>query len=261
MERKYERSPEEMKYKTLKVKLNTVSKYLEEISHNLTYLQHQVIGIKSNQSHEIKKVVISKAQTDVNTYPVQKNEEQNLVFINQNGLININKTILTDYLLNSLKQWNVKNEPLAFMHIGKSGGTSFRGGLLNAKHDLGCRLKGTTDINIWVNYSCPGQIPCVCNSHYDWTVIQKLKSKGMTVKVLTLLRDPIKRMISHFYFSKTLGWTKGKDIRHQNFSDYLNDTASMLDTRDVWQDGQVSIITCVANFFIYSKFCKYVFDV
>ena len=162
-----------------------------------------------------------------------------IVHISPSGEVAVNNTLLIKYLNNSLRKWDYKNEVIAFMHIGKNGGTSFRKGLISAKHDSGCLLKDTGNVNKPKSYPCPGQVPCVCNRHYDWTVIQKMETHGVKVATVALLRHPVERSISHFYFAQTLPWTKGTVMRQQSISQYLRDPQSMLNTRDIWQDGQV----------------------
>ena len=165
--------------------------------------------------------------------------EDMIVHISPNGDVEINKTVLLKHLRNSLRKWNYENESIAFMHIGKNGGTSFRGGLTKAQQDNGCRLKSVGSVAKQERHPCPGMVPCVCNRHYDWTVIDDLESRGVKVATVALLRHPVKRATSHFYFAQTLPWTKQAAIRKQSLSQYLADPHSMLDTRDVWQDGQV----------------------
>lgn len=75
-------------------------------------------------------------------------------------------------------------------------------------------------------------------THFDWSGVEKLKNP----EVVVLLRDPVSRAVSHFYFSRLLRWTKALAIRNQTLSEYLHDCQSMLDTRDIWQDGQASIM-------------------
>jgi hypothetical protein len=118
---------------------------------------------------------------------------------------------------------NDRFDIVAFMHIGKNGGTSFRP-LLTAA--LNKRY---------------GSVTCECGRHFDWTVISKHQSQGKQVAPVVLLRDPTSRAVSHFYFARTLSWTQGMRIRTQTLSEYLEDPQSMLETRGVWQDGQAAV--------------------
>ena len=38
-----------------------------------------------------------------------------------------------------------------------------------------------------------------------------------------------------------MSWTADSRMRNQTLSEYLNDPVSMLETRDVWQDGQAGV--------------------
>ena len=73
-------------------------------------------------------------------------------------------------------------------------------------------------------------------SHFDWSYIEE---KFPDEQIVTLLREPVSRAISHFDFMKSLSWTNGLPIRSQNMSQFLKDPSSMLDCRGLWQDGQV----------------------
>ena len=74
--------------------------------------------------------------------------------------------------------------------------------------------------------------------HFDWSYIEE---KFPDEQIVTLLREPVSRAVSHFDFMKSLSWTKGLPIRSQNMSQFLKDPVSMLDCRGLWQDGQVKI--------------------
>ena len=84
-------------------------------------------------------------------------------------------------------------------------------------------------------------IPCFCKDHFDWSPIEPLHRAGVGMAPISVMRDPVERAISHFYFCKTLPWTAGMRIRTQSLSEYLADPESMLETRDVWQDGQAGV--------------------
>ena len=113
----------------------------------------------------------------------------------------------------------------AFMHIGKNAGSSFRRGLIGATdHVTGERL------------------PCApCSTHYDFSFIEDDVVKGRLLPV-AVLRHPVDRAISHFYFARTLSWTAGNPIRTETLEEYLDDPQTMLETRGVWQDGQAAVL-------------------
>jgi Sulfotransferase family len=130
---------------------------------------------------------------------------------------------------------------LMFLHIGKNGGTSFDHVAKKIAKDL--------QFSIYIG-----------NKHYDWSRVEKIQreqalyqngnlrdvtgSKNDTVQVVTILRDPVARAISHYWFYRKMSWTKGMTIREQTLSQYLfspNNTQNLLATRDIWQDGQAAV--------------------
>lgn len=108
--------------------------------------------------------------------------------------------------------------PVVFLHIGKSGGTSFDGVVGPIIHSLRGRYVG--------------------NRHFDWSFIQKIPDADVVV----MLRNPVARTISHFYFSKTKSWAIDKQLSKLSLEKYLHDPRSMLEYRDVWRDGAASIV-------------------
>lgn len=113
-------------------------------------------------------------------------------------------------------KWD-KTKYLAFIHIGKNGGTSFDSTLAPIVRNLSGRYIG--------------------RQHFDWSQL----SLYPVSDVVLMLRDPVSRAISHFYFSRTLSWTKDSEIRNESLWEYLHDPRTMLETRDVWQDGQAGV--------------------
>ena len=144
-----------------------------------------------------------------------------------------------------------------FFLVGKAGGTSFREALLHSRLKTGCQWRAVEYVNKSLSTSCPGDVFCVCARHFDWTVIQCMCDEGVQVAPLVLLRDPIRRAVSHFYFMKTLPWSEGTRMRNQTLSEFLNDPASMLESRDVWQDGQAAVSwlsgTHIGNFVFFNS--------
>lgn len=82
-------------------------------------------------------------------------------------------------------------EKIVFLHIGKAGGTSFDG-------MMGKALNGRKSY--------------VGGMHFDWTYIMERFPTG---EVVTMLREPVSRAVSHFNFMKKLSWTKGMAIRSE----------------------------------------------
>ena len=123
----------------------------------------------------------------------------------------------------TLRRWN-KVHPFMFLHIGKNGGTSFDKVMRPIISKLGGRYIG--------------------NRHFDWSYIETIKNPDVVV----LLRDPVSRSVSHFHFSRKKRIFK---INSSSLAEYLHNPQDMLESRDVWQDGQASVMwltgTHVAN--------------
>ena len=78
----------------------------------------------------------------------------------------------------------------------------------------------------------------VGNAHFDWSYINHYYPND---NVLTILRDPVERAVSHFEFMKRLPWTSKMAIRHQSIGQFLLDPESMMANRGCWQDGQAAV--------------------
>ena len=111
-------------------------------------------------------------------------------------------------------------QPLVFLHIGKTGGTSFDDVMSRVAKDLDRKYFG--------------------RCHFDWSYIAK--NFGLDASVLTIFRHPVDRSISNFHFSKRCAWTEGMKIRNQTMEEYLNDLDSMQGTREIWMDGQAGVM-------------------
>lgn len=122
--------------------------------------------------------------------------------------------------------------PLAFIHVGKTGGTSFDA----AMQDKLCPTKMVSRLPVrWcekLNRKYFG------HQHYDYSYMDTLPVRP---DVLMLLRHPVDRAISHFYFSQTLSWTENLKMRHMTLTEYLHDPQEMLLTRHLWCDGCAAV--------------------
>ena len=123
----------------------------------------------------------------------------------------------------TLRRWN-KGHPFMFLHIGKNGGTSFDKVMRPIISKLGGRYIG--------------------NRHFDWSYTETIKNPDVVV----LLRDPVSRSVSHFHYSRKKRIFK---MASSSLTEYLHNPQDMLESRDVWQDGQASVMwltgTHVAN--------------
>ena len=90
-----------------------------------------------------------------------------------------------------LPKWDHRTK-FAFIHIGKTGGTSF---------DAGMRK--------WLNINLLNTKLFIGKRHFDWSYYQNLKDESLQeIHALTWLRNPIDRAISHFNFMKQLSWER-----------------------------------------------------
>ena len=161
-----------------------------------------------------------------------------LLLLDTNGNVILNKSI-QELWQQPLSQWDYKNEILAFLHIVKSGGTSFDASLYRSVHEAECRIECRKYITTLENRTCPSYLPTLCKSHFDWTTIEEMEHDRIKMAPLMMLRNPLDRVASHFYVARKMSETKGNKIRQQNFSEFLRDVESMMETRQVWYDGQV----------------------
>lgn len=117
------------------------------------------------------------------------------------------------------RQQGTQDHLLVHLHIGKNGGTSLDSLGRRLATETGRQFKG--------------------HAHFDWSAIESLPPK--TTDVITMLRNPVNRAVSHYYFARTLSWTRGRPIRNMTLTEYLQDKAEMLQTRTIWFDGQAGV--------------------
>ena len=167
----------------------------------------------------------------------------------KNGSLILHRSL--DRLTEPLRKWKPRKESLAFIHIGKSGGTSFDKALNNSVLKKNqCKLKCSRNLqNLKKRQdNCPEIKSIFCGKHFDWTPIDATEKKGHNVAPVVLIRHPIERVVSHFYYARTISWTGNKKIRSQTLTEYLNDVESMIDTHIIWYDGQVCLSVAVLFF-------------
>lgn len=91
-----------------------------------------------------------------------------------------------------------------FLHIVKCGGTSFDRTMKPIIDRLGMKYRGS--------------------SHFDHSWIDFKYRDQKRPKVVTLLRDPIDRIISNFHHAKTLEVFQNSPIINQTIEEYIQDT-------------------------------------
>ena len=139
-----------------------------------------------------------------------------------------------------LHKWNYRKEVLFFMHIVKSSGTSLGHSLRQSYHNDGCHVSCTHSFKQLANQTCASDLKVHCGGHFDWGQVDKLEEAELKTAPITLIRNPVDRAVSHFYYVHQKPWYKHMKMYHQNFSDYIRNPESMMQSRHVWFDGQVS---------------------
>ena len=168
----------------------------------------------------------------------------NLILLDDRGQVVLNKSI-QQLWEQPLKKWDHQHEILAFIHIVKSGGTSFESTISLSRTEEACRLR-CVDEHTGLrtssrNIICQRLLPVLCG-HFDWTTVDEMEQMGNQVAPIVLLRDPIKRVVSHFFYSQRRKEMRNNTMRNQTFSEFLQDLESMMESRQVWFDGQVRLI-------------------
>ena len=136
-----------------------------------------------------------------------------------------------------LHKWNYRTETLFFMHIVKSSGTSFGHSLRQSFHSHRCHITCSHNFTQLVNQTCESDLKVFCGGHFDWGQVEKLENTGIKTTPIVLLRNTVNRVASHFYYVHS--WYKNLKMSDQNFSEYLSDPVSMMQSQHVWFDGQV----------------------
>ena len=126
-----------------------------------------------------------------------------------------------NFTATELQKWDNRSV-IMFVHIGKSGGTSF-----------------DSAIKEWLKIN---QLPrglYFGNRHFDWSMVEEYTEGTIPI---TILRHPVDRAISHFNFMKTLKWTRNdQKFQSLSLSEFLSMPKLMRKYRGCWQDGQASV--------------------
>ena len=114
-----------------------------------------------------------------------------------------------------------------YLHIPKTGGTSFTKQLIGMERDSPRVNRHRMFTYTSIRYQ----------KHFDWSVVDHMKAKH-DYQVVTLLRNPVDRAISHFHFIKSQPWVS-REFLKMNLEQFVRDPQALMDYRGVWQDGQV----------------------
>ncbi len=156
-----------------------------------------------------------------------------------NGSFVLTKSIFQEWN-QPLRKWNPREEILTFMHVGKTAGTYFDKWL--AKSGLK-EMKLSVVQKHGIKINCHGKIKRasgIFGFQFDFSLVSAVESQGCHTAPITILRHPVKRMVSHFYYAKQNMWTKHLKYVNQNLGEYLHDLPSMMTTHHLWRDGKVS---------------------
>jgi len=214
MQRDFEKHGNFLAVKKVMLRLNRKRNLILSIF-TLLFLLGLIKYNNNKQEISLTKRSIKGSQSSIEEHDNQQNDDiQNSFDIEVDGANELTENSI-------LPKWNHKTK-FAFIHIGKTGGTSF---------DAGMRK--------WLNINILNTKLYIGKRHYDWSYYKNLKDESsQEIHPLTWLRHPVDRAISHFNFMKQLAWTKGTPIRQTSLSDFLSNYEMMMDFRGAWQDGQ-----------------------
>ena len=134
--------------------------------------------------------------------------------------------------LTKLPKFDKKQDTMVFLHIGKAGGTSFDKTMNSISRKLSLKYIG--------------------NRHFDWDYIEQLKKspkQTTTIKPVTILRNPVDRAISNYFFHadcSTCQHEQWKEWReelenHVEIEEYFTNPKIMMKTHEFWNDGQAAV--------------------
>ena len=167
---------------------------------------------------------------------------QNILLKNRNGQLILNKSV-KHLWQQPLRKWNYQNEMLMYIHVPKCSGTSFSKSLMHSRHKDGCNLECKCEYEKVQNRTCPSTLNSWCWKHFDWTEVEKVESCGTKTAPIVILRDPIDRFVSDFYYSRKRSYSSHWKMINQTLSEYLADPESMLQSQGIWFDGHVSLFS------------------
>lgn len=93
------------------------------------------------------------------------------------------------------------------------------------------------------NGTRPTMLPCLCTAHFDFSLVEPLYRtlpQG-AVLGLSMMRNPVRRFLSHYYFSRTQDWSIGTRLRDLPPLKFLYQPDALIDALMVWQDGAAGV--------------------
>lgn len=144
--------------------------------------------------------------------PINKSVSAIFGYTLLNNNVSLSDNICRKSTPGAIRCWD-RSHPFVFIHVVKNGGQSF-------DHVIS-RIVRTYRAK-YIGYD-----------HFDWSMVAKTNQDYIAI----LLRHPVERLISLFYFTKTLDRTRGSPLRTISLHDYLKDYQFMLNTRGMWTDG------------------------
>ena len=196
----------------------TIKDYEKENKLSMTRWREEMEHVVRYMNEELEDLKVDKA---ANQAAAAQNQKGVLVPFRKQKLTNRRGPNVDHFGTSKYKR------KLMFLHVAKSGGTAFG--------QYGNELARKANYN----YIGSGG----GNKHFDWNTIEKQGTVGKDVEVLMLLRHPVARAISHFYYIKPQKFTADAKMRKQTLSEYLfdGDKQNLLKSRDIWQDGQAGV--------------------
>lgn len=140
-------------------------------------------------------------------------------------------------ILRQARKTGVDSGTICFLHVAKSAGTAFTE-YLTSNIVSTSRNPSEPSGYYFGNHRIPSK-------HFDWSSIESLrktiKDQTKNFEVITLLREPVSRGISHFNFIKRdRGWAS-KLLVGVTLEKLFGDLDLMMQVRGLWQDGQASV--------------------
>ena len=203
------------------------------------------VSLTSESSEQsTKDIAVNNTEAVTENPSVTITEEDYLILSPQdkNGSTILKKKI-SKRDVEALKRWNPDEEVLSVIHIGDTGGSSYDLALQVGKWnrcEVSC-VQNVVGLTFKPTSQCYSIKPANCTKHFSWTPeIPDATETRETHKVpIILFSNPVLRSVGHFYFTKNTHDSAGQKMQNQSLTEYLADTESMLQTRQIGSDGVV----------------------